>query len=271
MLCQLNMFQLVFGALNAMAARYDKTMLTQKTIVEDYCKIHDIEPPSDDEKISTDLYDKALRHIHALILRDMSSPFAADAYQVREPNTLHAYSRATFLRWDKDTSTTVFGCCICETFMEEAEQHGLKFVGVVGRPLYACGARLPDSVSSKPANTGNLFCMNVASMFPLLEFKGEKQSWRCAECAHAGIHAETSRRMMKLYPLVRTKAGHQTPMRAKLAVAALHAPPDEFNWKNSSGQASRISTPALHDFKTTFATFTRDESKAVWLSSTSYM
>ena len=193
----------------------------------------------------------------------MSSPFAADAYQVREPNTLHAYSRATFLRWDKDTSKAVFGCCICDIFMEEAEEHNLDFVGVVGRPLYACGARLPDSA--------NLFCMNVASMSPLLKFKGGKQSWRCSKCATAGNDAETSRRMMKLYPLVQTNAGHQTPMRAKLVVAALHAPPDEFNWKNSSGQANRISTPMLHGFKTTFATFTPDESKAIWLPSTSYV
>jgi hypothetical protein len=114
--------------------------------------------------------------------------------------------------------------------------------------------------------------MNVASMSPLLAFKGERQLWRCAACAKASVPAYTSRRMLRLYPLVQQKAQATTPMRSRPVIAAVEPPPAEFDWKqDAASNRDGIPSNPIRHLKTATGEFTEDVSKVSWLSSTSYM
>jgi hypothetical protein len=114
--------------------------------------------------------------------------------------------------------------------------------------------------------------MNVASMSPLLAFKGERQLWRCAACAKAGFLAYTSRRMLRLYPLVQTDAQGTTPMRSRHVIVAVEPPPAEFDWKQAAAsKGDGIPSHPIRHLQTAPWEFTGEESKAIWLSSTSYM
>ena len=118
--------------------------------------------------------------------------------------------------------------------------------------------------------------MNVASMSPLLVFKEERQLWRCALCAKAGVLATSSRRMLRLYPLVRTHAQGTTPMRSKHVIVAVEPPPDEFDWKQAAfSKGDVIPARPIRTSEQCCSQqpweFTGDESRAIWLSSTSYV
>jgi len=114
--------------------------------------------------------------------------------------------------------------------------------------------------------------MNVASMSPLLKFKGERQLWRCAACAKAGVLATLSRRMLRLYPLVQTAAQATTPMRSRPVLVAVEPPPAEFDWKQAAAsKGDGIPSYPTRDLQTAPWEFTGEESKAIWLSSTSYV
>ena len=151
-----------------------------------------------------------------------------EGFRVKHTNTMRGYTRATCLNWDARISALVFGSTITEHFRKKTRRYGLAFAGVLGRPLYACGAQKPvsDSATSTASST---FCENPASMSPLLQFKGERLLWRCAACIQADVPASTSRRIIRLCPVVRTIAGHVTPMRDKALSVALHPPLE--NWQ----------------------------------------
>ena len=80
-------------------------------LVTDYCKLLDGDAvvPMVGTAAWQDSYRMAIRHIHALILQDLSPPFLEQAFKAKACNTLHAYSRATFLCWDEEASTHAFG------------------------------------------------------------------------------------------------------------------------------------------------------------------
>ena len=147
------------------------------------------EVPQSGSSAWRELYDNALRHVHALILQDLSPPFMVEAFRVKHNNTMRAYTRAAFLNWDARISALVFGSTITNHFRKKTRRYGLEFAGVRGRPLYACGAQKPisDSATSSASST---FCENLASMSPLLQFKGERLLWRCADAF----------RLMSLHP-----------------------------------------------------------------------
>ena len=65
-------------------------------------------PPSG-SSVWRELYDNALRHVHALILQDLIPPFMVEAFRAKHNNTMRAYTRATFLNWDARINALVFG------------------------------------------------------------------------------------------------------------------------------------------------------------------
>jgi len=83
------------------------------TLVTDYCKLSDGDAvvPTSGTPAWKDAYRKAIRHIHALILQDLSPPFLEQAFRGHpwSKQTLHSYSRATFLWWDEAASIHAFG------------------------------------------------------------------------------------------------------------------------------------------------------------------
>jgi hypothetical protein len=83
------------------------------TLVTDYCKLSDGDAvvPTSGTPAWQDSYRMAIRHIHALILQDLSPPFLEQAFRAHSwsKQTFHAYSRATFLCWDEGASTHAFG------------------------------------------------------------------------------------------------------------------------------------------------------------------
>jgi hypothetical protein len=232
-----------------------------------------------------DLFSKALCHVHVMLLRDMRPPFIGTRPEMLASNSdtmsrLRVYARATFLKWDATVALTVFGTDIAQTFCERTSVYNLDFGGIVARPLYICGATAADSgpVSDSPgdAATAASFCQNVASMTPLLKFRGEQQQWRCASCAKAGIPANASRRLLRMYPMVPT-AHSATPLRSKPLVVALCPPPSDFDWQHretSIGDSSSIDAVAQPQVQYTsdgnFVVYSEEESKAIWLSSSSY-
>ena len=113
-------------------------------------------------------------------------------------------------------------------------------------------------------------CLNIASMSPLLKFKGEQYSWRCTRCAKAGLPADSSRRLLRLYPLVHVPTGF-TPLRSKPITIGVTPPPDEFDWKRHahSSTSTRRAEPKLID-GAVYATFGSDESRSIWLMSELY-
>ena len=198
---------------------------------------------------------------------------------------LRLYARATFLKWSQNVALAVFGEDVVQAFVKRATSIDLEFGGVVGRPLYLCGASFekvedpgdihrlrwatpkePSSASSRSAVT---FCMNVASMTPLVKFEDEGSSWRCAACTKAGVGAETSRRLIRLYPLVRTPADALTPMRSPPITVALHPPPTDFEWRQRDSDCSSGSVTSKWP-KGSCMAYTVEESRAIWLSSSSY-
>jgi hypothetical protein len=195
---------------------------------------------------------------------------------------LRGYVRATFLHWGESTALLVFGEAIVQIFMRKAARYNLDFAGIVGRPLYVCGALKPAQApereslfSSVPVSDSTIaHCLNIASMSPLLKFKGEQYSWRCTQCAKAGLPADSSHRMLRLYPLVRVpKAGLPgcTPLRSKPITVAVAPPPAEFDWKQHAGTSTstRTAEPKLID-GSVYATFGSDESRSIWLMSARY-
>jgi hypothetical protein len=257
-------------------------------LVTDYCKMtngYAVVPPQGSPAWK-DFYQKAIRHAQALILQDLNPPFLENAFSGHpsSKHTLSAYSRATFLRWDEAASTYAFGDDIIAGFRETAARYKFEFAGILGRPLYVCSAPKPISDSSgdlpqevdNVASMSHAFCMNVAAMSPLLKFKGERQLWRCALCAKAGVLATSSRRMMRLYPLVKTHAQGMTPMRSKHIMVAVEPPPDEFDWKQAAfSKGDVIPARPIRTSEQCCSQqpweFTGDESRAIWLSSTSYV
>jgi hypothetical protein len=245
-------------------------------LVTDYCKMtngYAVVPPQGSPAWK-DFYQKAIRHAQALILQDLNPPFLENAFSGHpsSKHTLSAYSRATFLRWDEAASTYAFGDDIIAGFRETIARYKFEFAGILGRPLYVCGAPKPISDSSGDLPQEVPFCMNVASMSPLLVFKDERQLWRCALCAKAGVLATSSRRMLRLYPLVQTHAQGTTPMRSKHVIVAVEPPPDEFDWKQAAfSKGDGIPSRPIRHLQTAPWEFTGDESRAIWLSSTSYV
>ena len=158
-----------------------------------------------------------------------------------------------------------------------AGAYHLELAGILGRPLYACGAVKPDSGSwvnldsrDLEPNLEELYCNNVASMTPLLRFRNEQQPWKCASCAALNADANTSRRVLHLYPLVRTTAQKMTPLRSRPAFAALHPPPREFEWSQYGGTLAEGSLAVPRHSKN-FAAFSAPESRVIWLTSETFI
>ena len=248
-------------------------------IVSDYSRLKDatamVPTPNSPEWLA--LLSEALRHLHARILQDISPPFLARACGAQTGDSLHAYSRATFLYWDGDKIAQVFGAAIVSDFQRRAGAYHLELAGILGRPLYACGAVKPDSgswvnldSSDLEPNLEQLYCNNVASMSPLLRFRNEQQLWKCASCAALNADANTSRRVLHLYPLVRTTAQKMTPLRSRPAYAALHPPPSEFEWSQNGGTLAEGSLAVPRHSKN-FAAFSAPESRVIWLTSATFI
>ena len=235
---------------------------------------------------------KALCHVHAMLLRDMRPPFVDNQRTPGSPTMarLRLYARATFLKWSQNVALAVFGEAVVHAFVTRATSFDLEFGGVVGRPLYLCGAakvedpgdtqasginglRLASVAPQEPSSASSMsaatFCKNVASMTPLVKFKDEGFSWRCAACTKAGVGAETSRRLIRLYPLVRTTAHALTPMRSPPITVALYPPPTDFEWRQRDSDCSSGSVTSKRA-KGSCMAYTVEESRAIWLSSSSY-
>ena len=218
------------------------------------------------------VFDEALRHVHAMIIQDISPPWRFS----RKPtmSQLHVYVRATFLYWSAEDSPLVFGEDIVDLFLRTTHGYDLAFAGIVGRPLYVCGALKPARAEreSVPVSDSTLApCLNIAAMSPLLKFKGEKHGWRCTQCAKAGLPADRSQRLLRLYPLVHVGPTEYTPLRSKPITIAVALPPAEFDWEQHAGNRTsmRAAQPSLQ-MSTVYATFTSDESRSIWLMSTRY-
>ena len=77
-----------------------------------------------------------------------------------------------------------------------------------------------------------------------------------------------------MYPMVHTAHG-ATPLRSKPLVVALCPPPSDFDWQHretSTGDSGsiddlRLAQPQVHG---NFVVYSEEESKAIWLSSSSY-
>ena len=114
-------------------------------------------------------------------------------------------------------------------------------------------------------------------MSPLLQFKGERLLWRCAACIQADVPASTSRRILRLFPVVRTSADHVTPMRDKALSVALQPPPEDWQWRTSQDTTSPVENVAVEpvqcearvDCEHVFE-YTADQSSAIWLSASFY-
>jgi hypothetical protein len=249
--------------------------LWKEEIVADYCKLKDATAmvPMQGSRKWLALLSEALRHVHARILQDISPPFLTRACGAQTSDSLSAYTRATFLFWDGDKITQVFGKEIVSDFQRRAGAHDLELAGILGRPLYQCGAVKPDSGSWVNPTSSDLepkledfYCNNVASMSPLLQFRNEQKRWKCASCAKLNTGASTSRRVLHLYPLVFTTGKKMTPLRSHAAYAALHAPSSEFDWSQTGGTLAEGSI-AMPFRSKTFAAFNASESRKIWLTS----
>jgi hypothetical protein len=81
--------------------------------------------------------------------------------------------------------------------------------------------------------------------------------------------------MLRLYPLIKTLRQGTTTMRGIHFIVAVEPPPKEFDWKQAAfGKSDVMPARAI---RTTAQVarqqpceFTGDESRAIWLSSTSY-
>ena len=167
----------------------------------------------------------------------------------------------------------MFGKEIVSDFQKRAGAHDLELAGILGRPLYQCGAVKTDSgsgvnptSSDREPKLEDFYCNNVASMSPLLRFRNEQQRWKCASCVALNAGARTSRRVLHLYPLVFTTEQKMTPLRSHPAYAALHAPSSEFEWSQPGGTLAEGSL-AMPFRSKTFAAFNASESRDIWLTS----
>jgi hypothetical protein len=180
----------------------------QHELVAEYCTLRSIDDrrwltvPVVDSSDWKECLSEALCHVHMMLLRDMRPPFSGTQPDMLSSasatmSRMWVYARATFLKWDATVALAVFGTDIVQTIIKRTSQYDLDFGGIVARPLYICGALKqaadlgPLSDSPGDAATAASFCQNVASMTPLLKFKDERQHWRCASCAEAGIPADT--------------------------------------------------------------------------------
>ena len=257
------------------ATALKRKFMWKHEIVIDYCKLNNPNAavPEEGSRPWQTMLSEALRHVHARILQDISPPFLTEACGAQTSDSLSAYTRATFLFWNVDKITQVFGKKIASDFQERVGAHDLELAGILGRPLYQCGAVKTDSgsgvnptSSDREAKLEDFYCNNVASMSHLLQFRNEQKQWQCTSCAKRNNGASSSRRVLHLYPLVFTDGKKMTPMRSPAVFVALHAPSRKFDWSQTGGtlKEDSIADPSLYK---KFASFNAPESSKIWRTS----
>jgi hypothetical protein len=241
----------------------------QDQIVEDYLHMKDSQRPvpvSGSTEFNA-FFDTALRHIYATVLQDMRPPWMTCHMGEGHlhADALSLYTRPTFLMWNARLLLHTFGPDILRKFSALATSVSLKFVGVVARPLYVCTAQKEATLGSAPprkkrrqtlpATPGSAsgFCMNLASMSPLLQFPEEHAEWLCTACRKqrpGSASGSVPRRVLRLYPLVSTERMHSTPMRSGHVVALLYPPPVAFCWPTcATTNATPVDSPQPKYYK----------------------
>jgi hypothetical protein len=95
--------------------------------------------------------------------------------------------------------------------------------------LYVCTAPTGDTTPGSASG----WCMEVASMSPLIEYPRDREEWHCARCRAqrpASGSRSVPRRVLRLYPLVSTGRIPWTPLRSGHIVAVVYPPPPAFCW-----------------------------------------
>ena len=257
------------------ATALKRKFMWKHEIVFDYCKLNNPNAavPEEGSRHWHAMLSEALRHVHARMLQDISPPFLTEAFGAQTSDSLSAYTRATFLFWNVVKITQVFGKKIASDFQERVGAHDLELAGILGRPLYQCGAVKTHSgsgvnptSSDREAKLEDFYCINVASMSHLLQFRDEQKQWQCTSCAERNNGASSSRRVLHLYPLVFTDGKKMTPMRSPAFFVALHAPSRKFDWSQTGGtlKEDSIADPSVYK---KFASFNAPESSKIWRTS----
>ena len=172
-------------ALQPASMRSDlKTSKTQ--LVKEYAFVKGLRLSTQD--LTSDKYfQKAVRYLHVCLLADLRPPWCDFNFPLAVPGegTLARYTRPCFLLWDAKVADIAFGKEVMSKLRQVAANVSLEIVGVLGRPLYVCTARLLGKSSQR-------LCMSTASMSKHIELQEARKHYLCRKCID-GTGAESRR------------------------------------------------------------------------------
>ena len=84
--------------------------------------------------------DAAIRYLHKVLLRDLRPPWLTHTFPQALPGNgvLSKYTRPSYLQWDCEKGSKLFGDAASDLLAVVAEAVNLELRGFLARPLYAC-------------------------------------------------------------------------------------------------------------------------------------
>ena len=122
------------------------------------------------------LLEAAIRYLYKCLLRDLRPPWLMHTFPQALPGNgvLSKYTRPSYLQWDCETGSKLFGDAVADLLAVVSEAVNLELRGFLARPLYVCNST---------HGSGGLMCMSVASMSQLMKHVEGRLHYRCGHCS----------------------------------------------------------------------------------------
>ncbi len=292
---------------------------TKEDLVNEFCQLLRLPPPVPDSglldfftpeaaeqlrgatrrQLEKVIEKNAMAYVARLILEDTRPPWLQQPRADTGTNFNWLVVKHTFLCWPAEVVKNL-GEEVYNAFVEECDNRGARFLGVVAQPLYSCTRMKWFHEDGQPLAAGAetdefsvcLPCGKRAAMTPLLQLKEyQKHRWVCEDCApELGMCPQTlwdaPNRVFLAWPLVEKKRtslakevpspspwqGTVTPMKVKAIEFICEAPPNSWQWP--TGALETLTQP-LHATKIKGLNCTRfifkgDNSSSLWASSQAF-